>query len=125
MSERRGTGFPLVTHRVMGVNGEAPACQPPTNAPSPHRATVDAAHCEDAGCGGDTCTEGCAGCGRQAGVESRHDVVGAHRSKERLSAPAQRGRAGLVVVSLQGPSHRYGKNWPIWGTVVDVSRPKV
>ena len=44
-----------------------------------------------------------------AGVESRHDVVGAHRSKERLSAPAQRGRAGLVVVSLQGPSHRYEK----------------
>ena len=26
-----------MTHRVMGVNGEAPACQPPTRSPSPHR----------------------------------------------------------------------------------------
>ena len=26
--------------RARGVDGEAPACQPPTSAPSPHRATV-------------------------------------------------------------------------------------
>ena len=56
------------------------------------------------GCAGAMCTEGC-------------DVVGAHRSKERLSAPAQRGRAGLVVVSLQGQRHGSGKNWPIRSTV--------
>ena len=53
-----------------------------------------------------------------AGVGSRRDVVGAHRSKERLSAPAQRGRAGLVVVSLQGAGHGDGKNWPIWSMMV-------
>ena len=52
-----------------------------------------------------------------AGVGSRRDVVGAHRSKERLSAAAQRCRAGLVVVSLQGAGHGDGKNWPIWSTV--------
>ena len=44
-----------------------------------------------------------------AGVGSRRDVVGAHRSKERLSAPAQRGRAGLVVVSLQGAAMATGE----------------
>ena len=53
-----------------------------------------------------------------AGARSRHDVVGTHRSKERLSAPAQRGRAGLVVVSLQGAGHGDGKNWPIWSMMV-------
>ena len=31
-----------------------------------------------------------------AGARSRHDVVGTHRSKERLSAAAQRCRAGLL-----------------------------
>ena len=45
-----------------------------------------------------------------AGARSRHDVVGTHRSKERLSAAAQRCRAGLVVVSLKDVSHGSGKN---------------
>ena len=40
----------FVTYRVMGVDGEALACQPPTSAPSPHRATMDVGQCEDAGC---------------------------------------------------------------------------
>ena len=44
-----------------------------------------------------------------AGARSRHDVVGTHRSKERLSAAAQRCRAGLVVVSLKDVSHGSGK----------------
>ena len=60
----------------------------------------------------------CAGRGVvDAGVGSRHDVVGAHRSKERLSAPAPRGRAGLVVASLQGPSHGSGRKFGSRSTV--------
>ena len=63
----------------------------------------------------------CAGRGVvDAGVGSRHDVVGAHRSKERLSAPAPRGRAGLVVASLQGPSHASGPKFGSRSTVMFV-----
>ena len=88
---------PFVTHRVMGVNGEAPACQPPTRSPSPHRVRMAVAEVRMRAVQGP-----CAGRGVvDAGVESRHDVVGAHHSKERLSAAAQRCRAGLVVVSLK------------------------
>ena len=66
----------------------------------------------------------CAGRGVvDAGVGSRHDVVGAHHSKERLSAPARGGRAGLVVVSLQGPSHGFGQILAIWSTVITFSTP--
>ena len=35
----------FVTNLLKGSDGEAPACQPPTNPPSPHDATVDAAEC--------------------------------------------------------------------------------
>ena len=103
----------FVTHRVMGVNGEAPACQPPTRPPSPHRVRMAVAEVRMRAVQGP-----CAGRGVvDAGVGSRHDVVGAHHSKERLSAPARGGRAGLVVVSLQGPSHGFGQILAIWSTV--------
>ena len=86
-----------MTHRVMGVNGEAPACQPPTRSPSPHRVRMAVAEVQMRAVQGP-----CAGRGVvDAGVGSRHDVVGAHRSKERLSAPAQRGRAGLVASAFK------------------------
>ena len=94
----------FVTHRVMGVNGEAPAYQPPTRSPSPHRVRMAVVDVQMWAVRGPCARRGVL----DAGVGSRRDVMGAHRSKERLSAPAQRGRAGLVVVSLQGPSHRYG-----------------
>ena len=75
--------------------------------------------CADVGCAGAMCTEGCAGCGR--GVAAC-DVVGTHRSKERLSAAAQRCRAGLVVVSLKDGSHGSGKKLGYWSTVVSDAR---
>jgi hypothetical protein len=94
-----------VTHRVMGVNGEAPACQPPTRSPSPHRVRMAVAEVQMRAAGGPCARRGML----DAGARSRHDVVGTHRSKERLSAAAQRCRAGLVVVSLKDVSHGSGK----------------
>ena len=90
-----------MTHRVMGVNGEAPACQPPTRSPSPHRVRMAVAEVQMRAAGGPCARRGML----DAGARSRHDVVGTHRSKERLSAAAQRCRAGLVVVSLKDASH--------------------
>ena len=58
MTQGVDDGPPIVTHPTMGMDGEAPACQPPTTAPSPHRATVDVVQCEDAGNAGAMCTEG-------------------------------------------------------------------
>ena len=106
-----------MTHRVMGVNGEAPACQPPTRSPSPHRVRMAVAEVQMRAAGGPCARRGML----DAGARSRHDVVGTHRSKERLSAAAQRCRAGLVVVSLEDVSHGsgkillppYGKYWTI------------
>ena len=80
------------------VNGEAPACQPPTRSPSPHRVRMAVAEVQMRAAGGPCARRGML----DAGARSRHDVVGTHRSKERLSAAAQRCRAGLVVVSLKG-----------------------
>ena len=40
----------FVRDRIMGVNGEAPARQPPTRSPSRHEASVRVAACADAGC---------------------------------------------------------------------------
>ena len=94
-----------MTHRVMGVNGEAPACQPPTRSPSPHRVRMAVAEVQMRAAGGPCARRGML----DAGARSRHDVVGTHRSKERLSAAAQRCRAGLVVVSLKDVSHGSGK----------------
>ena len=54
----------FVRDLMMGVDGEAPACQPPTSAPSPHRATVDAVQCGDVGCAGAMCTAGWCKCAR-------------------------------------------------------------
>ena len=102
-----------MTHRVMGVNGEAPACQPPTRSPSPHRVRMAVAEVQMRAAGGPCARRGML----DAGARSRHDVVGTHRSKERLSAAAQRCRAGLVVVSLKDGSHGSGKNLGYWSTV--------
>jgi len=102
-----------VTHRLMGVNGEAPAYQPPTRSPSPHRVRMAVAEVQMRAVRGPCARRGVL----DAGVGSRRDVMGAHRSKERLSASAQRGRRGLVVESLQGASHAYGKNRAIRSTV--------
>ena len=55
---------PFVRDLMMGVDGEAPACQPPTSAPSPHGATVDAVQCGHAGCAGAMCTAGWCKCAR-------------------------------------------------------------
>ena len=97
-----------MTHRVMGVNGEAPACQPPTRSPSPHRVRMAVAEVQMRAAGGPCARRGML----DAGARSRHDVVGTHRSKERLSAAAQRCRAGLVIISLKDVSHGSGKkNW--------------
>ena len=79
------------------MNGEAPACQPPTRSPSPHRVRMAVAEVQMRAAGGPCARRGML----DAGARSRHDVVGTHRSKERLSAAAQRCRAGLVVVSLK------------------------
>ena len=49
---------PFMTDRVKGMDGEAPACQPPTTAPSPHRVSVDVAECADMCCTRATCTAG-------------------------------------------------------------------
>ena len=54
-------------------------------------------------------------------ADLRHDVVGAHHSKERLSAAAQRCRAGLVVVSLKDVSHGSGKKFGSLATVTCTS----
>ena len=54
----------FVQDLMMGVDGEAPACQPPTSAPSPHGATVDAVQCGHAGCAGAMCTAGWCKCAR-------------------------------------------------------------
>ena len=83
----------------MGVNGEAPACQPPTRSPSPHRVRMAVVDVQMWAVRGPCARRGVL----DAGVGSRRDVMGAHRSKERLSAPAQRGRRGLVV-EIQGKS---------------------
>ena len=92
-----------MTHRVMGVNGEAPACQPPTRSPSPHRVRMAVAEVQMRAAGGPCARRGML----DAGARSRHDVVGTHRSKERLSAAAQRCRAGLVVVNLKDTLSKY------------------
>ena len=102
-----------MTHRVMGVNGEAPACQPPTRSPSPHRVRMAVAEVQMRAAGGPCARRGML----DAGARSRHDVVGTHRSKERLSAAAQRCRAGLVVVSLKDVSHGSGKKFGSGSTV--------
>ena len=70
----------FVTHRVMGTNGEAPACQPPTRSPSPHRVRMAVAEVQMRAVWGARARKGVL----DAGVGSRHDVAGAHRSKERL-----------------------------------------
>ena len=81
-----------MTHRVMGVDDEAPACQHPTRSPSPHRVCMAVAEVQMRAARGP-----CGGRGVvDAGARSWHDVAGTHRSKERLSAPAERGRAGLM-----------------------------
>ena len=102
-----------MTHRVMGMNGEAPACQPPTRSPSPHRVRMAVAEVQMRAAGGPCARRGML----DAGARSRHDVVGTHRSKERLSAAAQRCRAGLVVVSLKDVSHGSGKKFGSGSTV--------
>ena len=102
-----------MTHRVMGVNGEAPACQPPTRSPSPHRVRMAVAEVQMRAAGGPCARRGML----DAGARSRHDVVGTHRSKERLSAAAQRCRAGLVVVSLKDVRHGCGKKFENYATV--------
>ena len=102
-----------MTHRVMGVNGEAPACQPPTRSPSPHRVRMAVVDVQMWAAGGPCARRGML----DAGARARHDVVGTHRSKERLSAAAQRCRAGLVVVSLKDGSHGSGKILGYWSTV--------
>ena len=107
-----------MTHRVMGVNGEAPACQPPTRSPSPHRVRMAVAEVQMRAAGGPCARRGML----DAGARSRHDVVGTHRSKERLSAAAQRCRAGLVVVSLKDVSHGSGKKFGNGSTVWALSR---
>ena len=83
------------------MNDEAPACQPPTRSPSPPRVRMAVAEVQMRAAGGPCARRGML----DAGARSRHDVVGTHRSKERLSAAAQRCRAGLVVVSLKDGSH--------------------
>ena len=108
-----------MTHRVMGVNGEAPACQPPTRSPSPHRVRMAVAEVQMRAAGGPCARRGML----DAGARSRHDVVGTHRSKERLSAAAQRCRAGLVVVSLQDVSHGSGKKFGNGSTVCSADNP--
>ena len=105
-----------MTHRVMGVNGEAPACQPPTRSPSPHRVRMAVVDVQMWAAGGACAPRGML----DAGARSRHDVVGTHRSKERLSAAAQRCRAGLVVVSLKDVSHGSGKKIGNGSTVIVV-----
>ena len=102
-----------MTHRVMGMNGEAPACQPPTRSPSPHRVRMAVVDVQVWAAQGPCARRGVL----DAGVGSRRDVVGAHRSKERLSAAAQRCRAGLVVVSLKDVSHGSGKKFGSGSTV--------
>ena len=108
-----------MTHRVMGVNGEAPACQPPTRSPSPHRVRMAVAEVQMRAAGGPCARRGML----DAGARSRHDVVGTHRSKERLSAAAQRCRAGLVVVSLKDVSHGSGKKFGSLATVSNAGTP--
>ena len=103
-----------MTHRVMGVNGEAPACQPPTRSPSPHRVRMAVVDVQMWAARGPCARRGVL----DAGVGSRRDVVGAHRSKERLSAPARRGRAGPVVVGLKDVSHGSGKKIGSGSTVM-------
>ena len=93
-----------MTHRMMGVDGEVPACQPPTSAPSPHGATVDAVQCGDVGCAGAMCTAGWCKCARG----SCSGVVGAHRLKVRLWAHARRGRRETLD---SRPSRRRPWNW--------------
>ena len=102
----------------MGVNGEAPACQPPTRSPSPHRVRMAVAEVQMRAAGGPCARRGML----DAGARSRHDVVGTHRSKERLSAAAQRCRAGLVVVSLKDVGHGSGKKFGS-GSTVEKRRP--
>ena len=85
---------PFVRDLRMGVDGEAFACQPPTSAPSPHGATVDAVQCGDVGCAGAMCTAGWCKCARG----SCCGVAGAHRSKVRLWAHARRGRRETLDV---------------------------
>ena len=77
----------FVTHRVMGMDGEAPACQPPTRPPSPHRVRMAVAEVQMRAVQGPCARRGML----DAGARARHDVLGTHRSKERLSAHAQRG----------------------------------
>ena len=109
-----------MTHRVLGVNGEAPACQPPTRSPSPHRVRMAVAEVQMRAAGGPCARRGML----DAGARSRHDVVGTHRSKERLSAAAQRCRAGLVVVSLKDVSHGSGKKFGNGTTVNETQTPQ-
>ena len=109
-----------MTHRVMGVNGEAPACQPPTRSPSPHRVRMAVAEVQMRAAGGPCARRGML----DAGARSRHDVVGTHRSKERLSAPAQRGRAGLVASAFKertmAPDENLAVGAPCYTTTVYV-----
>ena len=85
---------PFMTDRVKGMDGEAPACQPPTRSPSPHRVRMAVAEVQMRAAGGPCARRGML----DAGARSRHDVVGTHRSKERLSASAWRSGAGVIVI---------------------------
>ena len=77
----------FVRDLMMGVDGEAPAChcQPPTSAPSPHRATVVVAQSEDVGCAGAMCTEGWCKCAR--GHAGSRVVVRWERTAQKSESP--------------------------------------
>ena len=69
--------------------------EPPTSAPSPHRATVDAVQCGDVGCAGAMCTAGWCKCARGVVLWGGW---GAPLKGVRLWAHARRGRRETLDV---------------------------
>ena len=96
----------FVTHRVMGVYGVPPACQPPTIAPSQHCASMDVAGCADVGCAGAMCT---------AGWWKLPRAGGARRG---ASAPLKRAALRRCLSQLARASAPARPRWEAWLTPV-------
>ena len=90
----------------MGVHGVPPACQPPTTAPSQHRASMDVAGCADVGCAGAMCT---------AGWWKLPRAGGARRG---ASAPLKRAALRPCLSQLARASAPARPRWEAWLTPV-------
>ena len=93
----------FVQDRIKGLDGEAPARQPPTRSPSQHRATACVAACEMRAVQGTMCKQGCGGCARAVVAQAR---VGEGWCSTRSNILPRRRRGEMIRVPLESSRRR-------------------